>query len=122
MTLTSYLQWGMRQSAEVANQLMAVERTLEYSKLPQEPNFSDKGIAVKKEKLSNRRQLQVELTEPPKNWPALGRLEFKKVFMHYCDDEPAVLKSLTMEIRPSEKVKNFISLIFTQFSVESRNL
>ncbi|KAJ8933694.1 hypothetical protein NQ314_013860 [Rhamnusium bicolor] len=34
--LTGLVQWGMRQSAEVANQLMSVERVLEYKTLPQE--------------------------------------------------------------------------------------
>lgn len=33
MTLTSMLQWGIRQSAEVMNQMMAVERVLEYQGL-----------------------------------------------------------------------------------------
>lgn len=36
MTLTFMLQWGIRQSAEVANQLMSVERVLEYTQLPPE--------------------------------------------------------------------------------------
>lgn len=37
MAVTGMLQWGMRQSAEVANQLMSVERILEYTNLEEEP-------------------------------------------------------------------------------------
>lgn len=40
------LQWGIRQSAEVSNNLTSVERILEYTKLPKE---SDSGnIFLKK--------------------------------------------------------------------------
>lgn len=36
MALTWMMQWGIRQSAEVVNQLMSVERLLEYTLLPSE--------------------------------------------------------------------------------------
>ncbi|GLG99905.1 Probable multidrug resistance-associated protein lethal(2)03659 [Gryllus bimaculatus] len=39
MALTGMMQWGMRQSAEVANNMMSVERVLEYSLLEEEPNI-----------------------------------------------------------------------------------
>ena len=37
MTLTGLLQWGIRQSAETENQMVSVERILEYSNLEPEP-------------------------------------------------------------------------------------
>ncbi|XP_058800223.1 ATP-binding cassette sub-family C member 4-like [Phymastichus coffea] len=106
MSLTGMIQWGMRQSAEVTNQLMSVERVLEYSELPAEPNLRDGGELAKKKKkkLKKGEQEKMQLIEPPKDWPTYGRVEFKSVYMRYSEDEPPVLKGLTMSIRPSEKV------------------
>ena len=37
LTLTGLLQWGMQQNAETENQMVSVERVLEYSNLEPEP-------------------------------------------------------------------------------------
>lgn len=47
MMLTFMMQWGIRQSAEVSNQLMAVERILEYTQLPPEKVCSLLYMSVK---------------------------------------------------------------------------
>lgn len=45
MSLSSMVQWGMRMEVEVENQMVSVERVLEYSRLPSESvTESDSGI------------------------------------------------------------------------------
>lgn len=90
--LTGLVQWGIRQSAEVANQLMSVERVLEYTQLTQEEQ-----PALPK--------------TPTMTWPHSGRISFRNCAMRYAATEPLVLKNLNITIRPKEKV----NINFSQF-------
>ncbi|XP_043261450.1 uncharacterized protein LOC122402590 [Colletes gigas] len=100
MAMTGMIQWGMRQNAEVANQMMSVERVLEYTQIAPEPNLRDKGKFAKK----TEKQAVALPVNAPKNWPTDGLLKFKNVYMRYVDDEPPVLKNLNLVIRSGEKV------------------
>lgn len=85
ISLTAMLQWGVRQSAEVANQLMSVERILEYRDLERE-----------KEPESPKKL--------DKSWPPNGAIEFKNVcYRYYLEAEPA-LNGVSFVIKPREKV------------------
>lgn len=103
MAMTGIIQWGMRQSAEVANQMMAVERVLEYVQLPPEPNLRTTIAPLKKKD----RQNSTILEAVPKVWPEKGGIKFKDVYMRYADEEPLVLKGLNLTISPGEKVRKF---------------
>ncbi|XP_067014322.2 ATP-binding cassette subfamily C member 4 [Anabrus simplex] len=87
MALTGMIQWGMRQSAEVANQMMAVERILEYAALEPEPNLESPPAK-----------------KPPKDWPSLGEIRFTNVFLKYSPTDHPVLKDLNIVIRAREKI------------------
>ncbi|XP_046619595.1 ATP-binding cassette sub-family C member 4-like isoform X2 [Neodiprion virginianus] len=100
MALTGVIQWGMRQSAEVANQLMSVERVIEYTQLAPEPNLRDKGITKKRKAKSMSQQPP----PPPQDWPSYGCIRLIDVYMRYVEDEAPVLKGLNLVIRPGEKV------------------
>lgn len=63
----------------------AVERVLYYTELPAE------GDATKP-------------TDPPASWPEKGAITFNNVEMAYREGLPLVLKGVSFEIKPGEKV------------------
>ncbi|XP_072393687.1 LOW QUALITY PROTEIN: probable multidrug resistance-associated protein lethal(2)03659 [Diabrotica undecimpunctata] len=83
--LAIYLQWGMRQSAEVINQLTSVERVLEYESLEQEPQ-------------------PIIPQKPAKEWPQKREITFEDTCLRYFAGGPLVLKHLNLRIQPKEKV------------------
>lgn len=85
LSIAELLQWAVRQSAEVSNNMTAVERILEYRNLepetePKEPNDVDK------------------------DWPTNGCIEFRNVFYRYSAGAEPVLHNLSFVIRPREKI------------------
>lgn len=86
--LTGMLQWGMRQSTELENQMTSVERVIEYTNVEQERELESK--------LPNKK--------PPKSWPERGKIEFVKVYLKYNLNEPPVLKNLNFSIKSKEKI------------------
>ncbi|KAG5894560.1 hypothetical protein JTB14_021542 [Gonioctena quinquepunctata] len=84
MTLSGMFQWGMRQWSELENQMTSVERVQEYADIVPERD-------------NNTRT-------PPKSWPEAGSLKFDNVSLRYSETDPAVLRNLTFEIKPREKI------------------
>lgn len=80
-------QWGIRQLVELESNMVSVKRIREYSDLPKEaPHESEPFL------------------KPEKSWPQRGNITFDKVTLNYFDDEKPVLRDLTFEIMPREKV------------------
>ncbi|KOB70308.1 putative ATP-dependent bile acid permease, partial [Operophtera brumata] len=87
ISLTGIFQWGMRQSAEMENQMTSVERVIEYTKLPNEPAL--RSSPDKK---------------PPANWPPEGFIHFDDLSLKYTPDGNYVLHKLQLEVLPQEKI------------------
>nr|CAI5818821.1 unnamed protein product [Callosobruchus analis] len=87
LILAGMLQFGVRQSAEVASNMVSVERVLQYTKLDKEDSFQS----------VYRRNVE-------KSWPHQGTILFKNVYLKYAADEMPVLKNLNLEVRPKEKI------------------
>lgn len=83
--MTGMTQWGVRQSAEVENQMTSVERILEYSRLESEAELES-------------------ATKPALDWPQEGRIQLKDVYMTYENSPKPTLINLNCIIRGGEKV------------------
>lgn len=71
----------------ISLKLTSLERIKEYCSLDKEP-IDDGKI------------------KPNKDWPQKGEITFKNVSFRYADNLPNVLKDLSFEIKPGEKVAN----------------
>ncbi|KAL5233639.1 hypothetical protein ACI65C_001049 [Semiaphis heraclei] len=87
MSLTGSLQWGIRQFAQLDNQMTSVERVLEYTNVPQEP-----ALESEQDK------------KPPKEWPDKGQIVFENFYLRYSLDAKHVLKNLNIQIQEMEKI------------------
>ncbi|KAM4788291.1 ATP-binding cassette sub-family C member 4 isoform 4-T4 [Cyanocitta cristata] len=85
ITLMGTFQWGVRQSAEVENLMISVERVMEYTELEKEAPWE-----------TNK--------HPPTEWPNQGMIAFENVNFTYSLDGPLVLRHLSVLIKPKEKV------------------
>ncbi|XP_078042801.1 putative multidrug resistance-associated protein lethal(2)03659 [Augochlora pura] len=81
------LQWGIRQTAELENDMISIERVLEYSNLEEEPFLESKPDQ-----------------KPPENWPSKGLVEFRNVKLKYGPKGSYILDDINFVIMPKEKV------------------
>ncbi|XP_038064939.1 multidrug resistance-associated protein 4-like [Patiria miniata] len=85
MGLMGEFQWAVRQSAELENQMISVERVCEYIDIkPEAPLQTDH--------------------KPPSDWPQCGGITLQDVSLRYSDDGPLVLREINCVIKPNEKV------------------
>ncbi|KAJ3055696.1 Multidrug resistance-associated protein 4 [Rhizophlyctis rosea] len=85
LQLIGLLQWCIRQSAEVENQMICVERVLEYTKLESEAPA-------------------ITLVRPPENWPTYGEVQIKNMSLAYPTNPRPVLRNINVSIPPGTKV------------------
>ncbi|XP_060850595.1 probable multidrug resistance-associated protein lethal(2)03659 [Rhopalosiphum padi] len=87
INMTGSLQWGIRQLAELDNQMTSVERVVEYSNIPQEAALESSPDK-----------------KPPKEWPDKGQIVFDNFYLRYSLDTAHVLKNLNIQIQAMEKI------------------
>ncbi|XP_059612035.1 ATP-binding cassette sub-family C member 4-like [Phlebotomus argentipes] len=87
VNLIGTCMWGMQQTAELENQMISVERVVQYSNLPSEPPLETE----KKNK-------------PTKEWPSKGAVEFKNLSLRYSNEGEVILNNFNFSIKAGEKV------------------
>nr|XP_019004389.1 uncharacterized protein I203_02506 [Kwoniella mangroviensis CBS 8507]OCF67850.1 hypothetical protein I203_02506 [Kwoniella mangroviensis CBS 8507] len=88
-SITQVLGMVTRQSAEVENNMNAVERVLWYADTTSVPQEAAHGIHE---------------TTPADSWPQEGAIDFENVVMSYRPGLPPVLKGLSLSVRAGEKI------------------
>lgn len=86
LQVTTYLNWLVRMSSEMETNIVAVERLKEYSETEKEAPW------------------QIQDMAPPKDWPQVGRVEFRDYGLRYREDLDLVLKHINVTIDGGEKV------------------
>ncbi|GFS16310.1 multidrug resistance-associated protein 4 [Elysia marginata] len=87
MALLGLSQITVRQSVELENQMISVERVLQYTRLPIEADLESKPGQ-----------------KPPDTWPSSGSLQAKGVSLRYSPSAPFVLKDINFDIHGGEKI------------------
>lgn len=87
LSLISLSQWGVRQTAELENNMTSVERIMEYVNLE-----SEEENPIEKQ------------CEVPKSWPTNGAIEFNNLSLKYSENGEHQLKTLNLKIAPGEKI------------------
>lgn len=106
LILTGMLQIGVRQSTEVASNMISIERVLQYTKLEKESNHDHHPSKNLEKDWSYF--AKITYNNPDRNWPQTGKINFKNVFLRYAAEAQPVLKNLNLEIKGGEKVSNAI--------------
>lgn len=85
LSTTQTLNWAVRSASEVEQNIVSVERVIDYSELPQEAPF-------------------LLPPGPDATWPSAGAIAFEHYATRYRPGHPLVLKDLSFELRPAERV------------------
>uniref|UniRef100_A0A182SD45 Uncharacterized protein n=1 Tax=Anopheles maculatus TaxID=74869 RepID=A0A182SD45_9DIPT len=89
LNLIGMCNWGIRQTAELENQMTSVERVLEYAQLVPETDLPVPGV---------------QTTERTEAWPENPGITFREVYLRYSPTSDPVLKGLSFDIKPKEHV------------------
>ena len=94
VALSGYIQWAVRQSAELENHMTSTERIVEYKNLPREGGYSQD--AQKMEQEIEKRKIE--------NWPNSGKIEIKHLHCKYREHLDFVINDVNITINDQEKI------------------
>ncbi|KAK4517554.1 uncharacterized protein ATC70_000894 [Mucor velutinosus] len=86
LTFTHHVLWVVRMYAINEMNMNAIERIHEYLDIEEEP------------------PAHIPATSPRISWPEMGTVQVERLVMKYAPDTPAVLRDVSFETRPREKI------------------
>nr|XP_019938699.1 PREDICTED: canalicular multispecific organic anion transporter 2-like isoform X1 [Paralichthys olivaceus] len=86
LQVTMSLNWMVRMTSDLENNIVAVERVKEYSETKTEAPW------------------EVEDKKPPPDWPMEGNVQFQDYSVRYREGLDLVLKNLTLSVKGGEKI------------------
>ncbi|KAM9715836.1 ATP-binding cassette sub-family C member 3 isoform 3-T3 [Menidia menidia] len=86
LQVTMSLNWMVRMTSDLENNIVAVERVKEYSETKTEAPW------------------EVEDKKPPAEWPMEGNVEFSDYSVRYREGLDLVLKGITLNVKGGEKI------------------
>ncbi|CAI6345762.1 unnamed protein product [Macrosiphum euphorbiae] len=86
LQITQSLNWLILITSEIETNIVSVERIKEYEKTPQEAAW------------------EVPSTQPPRQWPTNGEVQFKNLKVRYHEGLDLVLKGLDLLVEGGQKV------------------
>ncbi|CAI6344119.1 unnamed protein product [Macrosiphum euphorbiae] len=86
LQITRFLNLLIRATSDVETNIVAVERVKEYAETPQEAPW------------------EVPSTQPPREWPTSGEIQFKNLKVRYRESLDLVLKGLNFSVKGGKKV------------------
>ncbi|KAM9424656.1 LOW QUALITY PROTEIN: ATP-binding cassette sub-family C member 3 [Pholidichthys leucotaenia] len=86
LQVTMSLNWMVRMTSDLENNIVAVERVKEYSETKTEAPW------------------EIEDKKPPSDWPTEGNVEFHDYSVRYREGLDLVLKNITLSVKGGEKI------------------
>ncbi|XP_014824510.1 PREDICTED: canalicular multispecific organic anion transporter 2 [Poecilia mexicana] len=86
LQVTMSLNWMVRMTSDLENNIVAVERVKEYSETKTEAPW------------------EVEEKKPPPEWPMQGNVEFNEYSVRYREGLDLVLRNITLSVKGGEKI------------------
>ncbi|GAB9475752.1 Atp-binding protein [Globisporangium polare] len=111
-SMTSLLNWIVRNNIDMENMMNSVERTEEYCQVDTEPLVLEDELSHPHHHQQQQGPVSHNGPSPPRSyllqarphWPEQGKIEFSDVVIKYHPQAPAVLHKVSFAIRGGEKV------------------
>ena len=108
--LSGLFQWSVRQSAEVENMMVSVERVSAYSVVPSEPPlhinpYSQGPSSTDNAKTNTETVAKIDpKTFDIAKWPEHGKIVIDNLTCSYRDDLPPIIKGVSLVIEAGERI------------------